>query len=150
MDSFTRKRAATFLVPNWGSEAMDRSLDIAELLIAISRLPEDRRRKGDTWYESQKEHWVGWLFHYNSPGSYGRKVTSGRDAKFVYNHIVCPGLLTYLADASGVARGLVREAKRVSATGGTEMQRSAAIRRLVPWDVVQAALLNNGYARFVA
>ena len=129
---------------------MDRSLEIVELLIAISRLPEDRRKRRAAWYQSQKEHWVGWLFHYNSSGAYGRKVTSGRDAKFVYNHIVCPGLLAYLADASGVSRGLVRQVKRIATSEGTEMARSGAIRRIVPWDTVQAALLANGYARFVA
>ena len=129
---------------------MDRTLEIAELLIAISRLPEDRRLRRDVWYESQKEHWVGWLFHYNSPGAYGRKVTSGRDARFVYNHIVCPGLLAYLADASGVSRRLVRQAKQFAASEGTEMARSGAIRRIVPWELVQQALLANGYARFVA
>src|SRR5690349_9169475 len=128
---------------------MDRSLEIAELLIAISRLPEDRRQRRAAWYESQKEHWVGWLFHYNSPGAYGRKTTFGRDARFVYNHIVCPGLLIYLADAAGVSRGLVRQAKRIAAGGGTEMARAGAIRRLVPWELVQSALLERGYARFV-
>jgi hypothetical protein len=72
-------------------------LSIADLLIAISRMPEDRRVQSDeVWYESQKEHWVGWLFHYNSPGAYGRKVVEGRNAKFVYNHVVCPELLLYL------------------------------------------------------
>lgn len=63
------------------------------------RLAEDRRRHRSVWYESQKEHWVGWLYHCNSPGAYGRKITSGRDARFVYNHVVCPGLLAYLAEA---------------------------------------------------
>lgn len=127
---------------------MDRSLEILELLIAISRLPEDRQSKrGRVWYVSQKEHWVGWLFHYNSPGAYNRKVTDGRDAKFVYNHIVCPSLLTYLAGAAGVSRTLVRQAKKIEASGGTEMQRAGAIRRIVPWDLVQSALLANGYAR---
>lgn len=128
---------------------MERSLEIAELLIAISRLPEDRRRRRTAWYESQKEHWVGWLFHYNSPGAYDRKVTKGRDARFVYNHVVCPGLLAYLADASGVARNLVRQAKRIADSRGTEMSRAGAIRRVIPWELVQSALLDNGYARFV-
>jgi hypothetical protein len=128
---------------------MERSLEIVELLIAISRLPEDRRRRTRVWYESQKEHWIGWLFHYNSPGAYGRKVTNGRDAKFVYNHIVCPGLLTYLANAAGVSRGLVRQAKKFERSRGTEMARAGAIRRIIPWDTVQTALIENGYARFV-
>jgi hypothetical protein len=129
---------------------MERSLEIDELLIAISRLPVDRRRRTKVWYESQKEHWIGWLFNYNSPGAYGRKVTSGRDAEFVYNHIVCPGLLTYLADASGVSRSLVRQAKRMMLSKGTEMARAGAIRRIIPWGTVQTALFENGYARFVA
>jgi hypothetical protein len=121
---------------------------IVELLIAISRLPEDRRRKQHgIWYESQKEHWVGWLFHYNSPGAYDRKVTHGRDAKFVYNHVVCPGLLTYLAAASGVTRRLVLEARRIEKSDATEMQRAGEIRRVVPWDVVRRALIENGFLR---
>lgn len=129
---------------------MERSLEIVELLIAIGRLPEDRRRPGSTWYESQKEHWIGWLFHYNSRGAYGRKVTAGRDARFVYNHIVCPGLLTYLASASGVSRSLVSAAKRIAMSGGSEMERAGKIRRIIPWSIVQGALIANGHARFVA
>jgi hypothetical protein len=128
---------------------MEDSVEIVELLIAICRLPEDRRKRRSVWYESQKEHWVGWLFHYNSPGAYSRKVTRGRDAKFVYNHIVCPGLLTYLADASGVSRRLVSEAKRVEKSGNTEMQRAGNIRRIIPWSVVCKTLVDNGYLRSV-
>ena len=126
---------------------MEESVEIVELLIAITRLPEDRRRRRNAWYESQKEHWVGWLFHYNSPGAYNRKVTRGRDAKFVYNHIVCPRLLTYLADASGVSRQLVKEAKRIEQSATTEMQRAGEIRRIIPWSVVHKALLDNDYLR---
>ena len=128
---------------------MDRSLEILDLLIAISRLPEDRRRRSGVWYESQKEHWIGWLFDYNSRGAYGRKVTSGRDARFVYNHIVCPELLVYLADSSGVSRSLVRQAKKLATSDDNEMARAGAIRQIIPWEVVQEALLENGYARFV-
>lgn len=129
---------------------MDRALQIVELLIAVGRLPEDRRLRRRAWYESQKEHWIGWLFHYNSPGAYARKVTQGRDAKFVYNHVVCPDMLTYLADASGVAPGLVRQAKRIAASRGAESARAGAIRSIIPWEIVQATLIKNGYARLVA
>lgn len=129
---------------------MERSLEIVELLIAISRLPEGRRKRSIAWYESQKEHWVGWLFHYNTPGAYGRKVTTGRDARFVYNHVVCPGLLIYLADASGVSRQLVREATKVAASDAPDMAKAGRIRRIVPWELVQISLLKNGYARLVA
>jgi hypothetical protein len=27
-----------------------------------------------TWYASQKQHWLGWLGDYASPGAYGRKL----------------------------------------------------------------------------
>jgi hypothetical protein len=128
---------------------MTRSLEIVELLIAVSRLPEGRRTRRDVWYESQKEHWVGWLFHYNTSGAYGRKITSGRDAKFVYNHVVCPGLLTYLAGAAGVSPSLVRKARRIEASDGSEMSRAGAIRKIVPWELVQDALIANGYARLI-
>lgn len=131
------------------SANMDDSTEIIELLIAISRLPEDRRRQRNVWYESQKEHWVGWLFHYNSPGAYNRKTTRGRDAKFVYNHIVCPGLLTYLAYASGVSRRLVTKAKRVERSGKSVTQKAGEIRRIIPWNIVYTALVNNGYLRHV-
>ena len=124
---------------------MESQLAIVELLIAISRLPEDRRRVGEVWYESQKEHWVGWLFHYNSPGAYSRRITSGRDARFVYNHVACPGLLTYLAHASGVRSSLVRKARQIEAGEGTENRKAGAIRRVIPWELVQAALKENGY-----
>ena len=129
---------------------MESSTEIVELLIAISRLPEDKRRKRAAWYESQKEHWIGWLYHYNSPGAYNRKTTSGRDARFVYNHIVCPGLLTYLADKSGVPRKLVQEIKQIERGSGTEMNRSGKIRKVVPWELVEAALLKSGHLRPVA
>jgi hypothetical protein len=128
---------------------MTRSLEIVELLIAVSRLPEGRRTRRDVWYESQKEHWVGWLFHYNTSGAYGRKITSGRDAKFVYNHVVCPGLLTYLAGAAGVSPSLVRKARRIEASDGSEMSRAGAIRKIVPWELVQDALIANGYGRLI-
>ena len=93
---------------------MDDSADILDLLIAISRLPEDKPRcTPGKWYLTQKEHWIGWLFEYNSPGAYRRKATSGRDARFVYNHVVQPEMLVYLAEAAGVDRTSVARAKRV-------------------------------------
>jgi hypothetical protein len=128
---------------------MERSLTIVELLIAISRLSEGRRTRRSVWYESQKEHWIGWLFHYNSSGAYGRKITSGRDAKFVYNHVVNPGLLTYLAGAAGVSQAIVRQARRVETSNDSLMAQVGAIRRILPWELVQGALVENGYARFI-
>ncbi len=126
---------------------MDDSTEIVELLIAISRVPEGPRRQRGVWYKSQKEHWIGWLYNYNSPGAYSRKVTSGRDAKFVCNHVAYQGLLIYLADASGVSRQLVQQAKRVDQSDKTTTQTCGRIRRIIPGSLVLAALQNNGYLR---
>jgi len=124
---------------------MDDSADILDLLIAISRLPEDKPRcTPGKWYLTQKEHWIGWLFEYNSPGAYRRKATSGRDARFVYNHVVQPEMLVYLAEAAGVDRTSVARAKRVLSSDATLMQKAAQIRELIPWPVVAAALWPDG------
>src|SRR5580704_12913912 len=64
------------------------------------------------WYESQKEHWIGWLSEYDGPGAYGRKRGRGRSAEFVYNHIGCPPMLLWLAEAAGVSKTRVLAAKR--------------------------------------
>lgn len=108
---------------------------------AISKLPEDERTNSPkVWYRSQREHWLGWLEKYESPGAYGRKVTSGRDARFAYNHVVEPKMLLYLAEAAGVDSSRVAEARRYAEAGPTMMARSAWIRRHVPWPVIEAAL----------
>lgn len=88
---------------------------------------------------------MGWLYYYETPGAYNRAVVSGRDAAFVYNHAVNPGLLVYLAQASGVARPLVAAAKKIERRRDTMMARSGEIRRLIPWRIVHAALQASDY-----
>lgn len=56
---------------------------------------------GRAWYTSQKEHWLGWLAEYHGPGYYGRK-NSDRSAEVIYNHIACPPMALWLAEASGI------------------------------------------------
>lgn len=125
---------------------MNDRLGICDLLIAISRMPEGPRGlTSRVWYESQKEHWMGWLFHYNGPGAYGRKVVEGRDARFVYNHVVCPDLLLYLATASGVEAAAIRRAKRAAATRGSLAAKAGAIRKELPWELVLGAMHRGGY-----
>jgi len=108
---------------------------------AISKLPSDPPI-GDPKlsYGTQKEHWLNWLRDYGSPGAYGRKVTSGRDARFVYNHVVEPNMLLYLIEAVGVVGSGLVEALRYIDAGPSMMARSAWIRRHVPWEAVEAKL----------
>ena len=94
------------------------------------------------WYSSQKEHWAGWLFHYEGPGYYNRKGWD-RTAEFIYNHINCPPMVLWLAESSGVDARLVRKAREsAEAAGSAHPAMCAAIRREIPWPIVEECLLN--------
>jgi hypothetical protein len=127
---------------------MSDSLDIRDLLVAISRMPEGRRTRGKVWYESQKERWIGWLLDYQGGGAYGRKVHGRRDAERVYNQLQCPDMLIYLAKESGVSPGRIREAKRAAGKGGSKARLAAkcgAVREILSWSLVLEALLKSGH-----
>jgi hypothetical protein len=93
------------------------------------------------WYTTQKEHWLGWLSEYDSPGAYDRKTVTGRSAEFVYNHINCPPMLLWLAEAAGVSRRNVLAARRSALSArrsrGTHC---AVIRKTIPWLAIEARL----------
>ena len=92
------------------------------------------------WYQTQNEHWLGWLDAYNGPGGYNRK-NADRSAEFVYNHVVNPQMLVYLAEAINIDRILFDEAtKSALSRHGSMSSMSAAIRRIIPWPIVEEAL----------
>jgi hypothetical protein len=74
------------------------------------------------------------------PGYYGRKNPPS-EARTVYNHIVNPQMLIYLAEATGVPRALVKRASEEALAKATMPGMSAAIRRLIPWEIVEAYLV---------
>lgn len=95
------------------------------------------------WYSTQKEHWLGWLKGYSGPGFYERKNWN-RDAEFVYNHIVCPPMVLWLGEASGISLILIRKAKKAGLSAGPSLSaQSAAIRRVVPWELIQDRLVKS-------
>ena len=95
------------------------------------------------WYSTQKEHWIGWLKGYGGPGYYERKNWN-RDAEFVYNHIVCPPMVLWLGEASGISLILIRKAKIAGLSAGPSLSaQSAAIRRVVPWELIQDRLVKS-------
>lgn len=97
-------------------------------------------KRESVWYTSQKEHWLGWLSEYGGPGYYGRK-SSHRSAEFIYNHIVCPPMVLWLAEASGIPKARLSKAKLAAVSAGPQLQsQSAAIRNIVPWKMIQARL----------
>jgi|GEM_PF-3499211 len=111
---------------------------------AVRRLPPDEpvegRRPGYNKYQTQKDHWLGWLETKENTGTYLRKTAPGRDARWVYNHIVEPKMLLWLIRASGVRPELVQAAARAAEGASSLAGKSAAIRRQVPWPEVAAAL----------
>jgi hypothetical protein len=114
---------------------------VSALRRAIERLPSDEPK--DTpgkWYRTQKQHWLRWLAHYDSAGAYGRKPGMNRDARYAYNHIVEPLMLVYLARSSTLPRNVVARAERAARGSATIMQKSAEIRRTIPWEMIEAAL----------
>ena len=128
-------------------------ISIPELRRAIARLPADAPvKQPGVWYLTQKEHWLGWLKYYNTEGAYGRRPGLNRDARYAYNHIVEPKMLLWLLPAVGVSPVRVRAARSSAAREKTMMAQSAAIRRVVPWEVVAEALwpgrtIKNGTER---
>lgn len=119
---------------------MEKSIGIWKFLKAIDRLPKDElvlsRIIGN---RSQKEHWQFWLLGYFGPGFYGRQNWH-RDAKFVYNHVVCPEMLVYLAHAIPLRPELVEGVDQAYLKGTTEMAKSGAIRKVATWAEVYQAL----------
>ena len=127
--------------PLWNAGVASHTRSIREFVVALRRLPSDEPKvQSGVWYHTQKEHWLGWLREYGGPGYYGRTAEQDRDARYVYDHIVEPKMLLYLMGAAGVDAKLVAAAKRATLRGRTMMEKSAAIRRLVPWGKIASHL----------
>lgn len=96
---------------------------------------------GQAWYHSQKEHWHGWLGEYDGPGAYGRKGWANRDAAFIWNHIQCAPMLFWLAEALGLPEtDLERAYQDILAAPKRNASQCAVLRRVFPWEVIEAAL----------
>ena len=116
-------------------------MTIAQLRKAILLLHQDEQSvQPGKWYRSQKEHWLGWLREYHTSGAYGRQTKIRRDAEYAYNHIVEWRMLVYLAWALGVENRLVSSARRSAERAGSMQSGAAAVRKLIPWSLVEPRL----------
>jgi hypothetical protein len=89
-------------------------------------------------------HWLDWLSEYDGPGAYGRKTPVIRSAEFAYNHVVCPPIVLWLGEASGVKTSLIMQAKKSALGASRKLQgKCAAIRRIVPWSMIKESLSNS-------
>jgi len=102
-----------------------------------------QQERKKVWYKTQHEHWLGWLGGYDGHGGYNRK-NSDRSAGFVYNHIVNPQMLIYLAEAVKVNRVLLAKAIKAALSHRASMSSmSSEIRRIIPWTMVERALMGG-------
>ncbi|MEX3314981.1 hypothetical protein [Sulfitobacter sp. PS-8MA] len=100
------------------------------------------------WYRSQKEHWLGWLSEYSGPGAYGRSEKTKRSAEYAYNHIQCAPMLFWLAEAlDAKERCLAAGFEAVLDVPQKGARQCAALRRCIPWTVIENALGNWRYNR---
>lgn len=113
----------------------------------VKRLPSDApvegRQPGFNNYSTQKEHWLGWLDSNSVTGTYTRKSVAGRDAKYVYNHIMEPKMLIWIITAAGVSEDIVESAVLAADSATSMAGKSAAIRKNVPWAELSAILSTN-------
>ena len=114
----------------------------AELLQAIKRLPAkcevstrlDRRLDKGPVFQSQKEHWIGWIAH-------GFMRSETERASTVYNRLQCPPMVLWLPEAAGVASALIRRAELNCLMAQPNVRaQCGAIRRTIPWATVETAL----------
>lgn len=125
-------------------DKIERRISTHEFRNKIKKLPYDKpeeRAKLST--RCQKEHWLSWLFLYNYNGAYGRTPGQNRDAKWAYNHIVCPEMLLYLAKSININSALISEAEKIYETDVTEMHKAGEIRKLIPWTLVYETMFAN-------
>jgi hypothetical protein len=129
----------------------EKSQSVEWLAATISLLPSDdpvpRGTPGYNTYTTQKAHWLGWLNPAAGTGTYPRAGGADRDARDVYNRIVEPKLLLWLAVAAEVSPTRI-DAARSEAEGKAKLNsKAAAIRKHVTWQVLVDALRKKFGAR---
>jgi hypothetical protein len=91
--------------------------------------------------KSHKKHWLTWLADQSGPGYKNRKSRGVKEARSVYNHINCPPMLLWLIEASKIRKPLVKKAEKAALqTKKSFPSQSAAIRKVVPWEMVELSL----------
>lgn len=108
-----------------------KQVSIEEFIEVLQTLPSSEYRDG----------WIRWLSEYDEPGYYKRLAGMNRSAKFAYNHMANPVMLLHLIQSAGVSKDLVKLAERDYARVPENVHtQSAAIRKRVPWEVLERAL----------
>ena len=107
-----------------------KEVGIEEFIEAIQKLPANEHR----------EKWLRWLKGYDTPGPFNRQPDKQHHAKYVYNHLAYPEMLLWLIESSGVEKHLLKSATIESNRVESVNAKAGAIRKQVPWDVLERAL----------
>ena len=126
-----------------------RKISIQELLLAVRRLP-PRTAATDalhkSGYQTHQDHWLGWLGDYNDAegGYYGRSDTTITDARVAYNRLSCAPMIIWLGEGLRLPPATINQAllalRTASMAGKNEAAKAAAVRRVIPWEMVAARL----------
>lgn len=120
---------------------MEKRISVNHFRNVIKKLKsDDSIISSRVYYKTQKEHWLCFLNNYDFNQAYGRLQGMNRDARFVYNHIVCPSMLVYLIKAVGIESQLVDEVEKAAESGKTLMESAGKIRKIVPWSMIYKKL----------
>ncbi len=93
---------------------------------------------GNSWYCSQKEHWLAWLNNYHTVGPYGRKPNKTDGGKQIYNRLNCAPMAFWLAEAAGLPNEALRAAYAAATTSQPNgASQSAAVRRFATWQSIE-------------
>jgi hypothetical protein len=108
--------------------------------------------RADPWYRvrtdllpkacEQQRHWIGWLdLTCEDCAAEGKPLPSARN---FYQRGHNPQMFIYLAEASGLDPGLIERAAKAALAESSMPSMAKAIRALIPWEMVEAALLARG------
>jgi hypothetical protein len=114
---------------------------------AIRALPSDepvpKGTQGYNEYQTQKDHWLGWLNPSAGTVTYPRSTGADAPARKVYNRIAEPKMLLWLASAAGVAPEVVAQARAAAEAEPRFMSKCGAVRKFLPWPLVADALMSQ-------
>ena len=121
-----------------------------ELLEFVRQLPENTPIANTLAPDhSSKQSWINWLSNYVEPAEPGdHSLRAQRDARFIYNHWWNAPIFIWLAEASGVDQARIQKAaKIIAAASRNTTTQAAAIRRILPWDLVAKHLREKRRAK---
>jgi hypothetical protein len=90
-------------------------------------------------HDSRKKDWMIWLDGYQGPTP--KRKEWERSAQFIYNHLSCPPMVLWLAEAGGIPKSILIKAKGSALRAQpNRISECAAIREIIPWASIESKL----------